>query len=116
MKPCVAPEKRPSVISATDSPRPSPTIAAVTDSISRIPGPPAGPSPRITTTSPSPISFASTAAIAASSPSNTRAGPVCRRRSWPASLTTHPSGATLPRRIAKPPVGFRGSDSGRTTR
>ncbi len=53
MKPCVAPEKRPSVISATDSPRPSPTIAAVTASISRIPGPPAGPSPRITTTSPS---------------------------------------------------------------
>ncbi len=44
MKPCVAPEKRPSVTSATSSERPSPTIAAVTCSISRIPGPPAGPS------------------------------------------------------------------------
>ena len=41
MKPRVAPEKRPSVISATDSPSPAPTIAAVTASISRIPGPPA---------------------------------------------------------------------------
>ena len=80
-----------------------------------MPGPPAGPSPRITTTSPAWISCASTAAIASSSPSNTRAGPMCLRRSWPASLTTQPSGATLPRRIAKPPVGFSGSSSGRTT-
>src|SRR5204863_142557 len=37
-------EKRPSVLSATESPRPSPMIAAVTWSISGIPGPPAGPS------------------------------------------------------------------------
>src|SRR2546422_10600834 len=44
MKPCVAPEKRPSVTIATDSPSPSPTMAAVTCSISRIPGPPRGPS------------------------------------------------------------------------
>ena len=44
MKPWVAPEKRPSVTSATDSESPSPTIAAVTWSISRIPGPPCGPS------------------------------------------------------------------------
>ena len=44
MRPWVAPEKRPSVTSATWSPRPSPTIAAVTCSISRMPGPPAGPS------------------------------------------------------------------------
>ena len=77
-----------------------------------MPGPPAGPSPRITTTSPAWISCASTAAIAASSPSNTRAGPACLRRSWPASLTTQPSGATLPRRIAKPPVGLSGSTAG----
>ena len=39
MKPWVAPEKRPSVMSATDSDNPSPTIAPVTWSISRIPGP-----------------------------------------------------------------------------
>ena len=38
IRPCVAPEKRPSVISATSSPRPSPTSAAVTCSISRMPG------------------------------------------------------------------------------
>ena len=44
MKPCVAPEKRPSVMRATDSESPSPTIAPVTWSISRIPGPPCGPS------------------------------------------------------------------------
>ena len=43
-KPRVAPEKRPSVSSATDSPSPAPTIAAVTPSISRMPGPPFGPS------------------------------------------------------------------------
>ena len=34
------------------SPKPCPDNAAVTESISRIPGPPTGPSPRITTTSP----------------------------------------------------------------
>ena len=77
MKPRVAPEKRPSVISATESPSPSPTIAAVTASISRMPGPPAGPSLRITTTSPGLIWPLVTAAIAASSPSKTRAGPLC---------------------------------------
>ena len=38
MKPCVAPEKRPSVINATSLPRPRPTGAAVTASISRMPG------------------------------------------------------------------------------
>ena len=43
-KPRVAPENRPSVISATVSPRPAPTIAPVTPSISRMPGPPLGPS------------------------------------------------------------------------
>ena len=76
MKPRVAPEKRPSVSSATVSPRPSPTIAAVTASISRMPGPPAGPSLRITTTSPGLIWPDVTASIAASSPSKTRAGPL----------------------------------------
>ena len=61
MKPWVAPENRPSVTSATSSESPSPTIAAVTCSISRIPGPPTGPSKRITTTSPGLISPAFTA-------------------------------------------------------
>ena len=77
MKPCVAPEKRPSVSSATESPRPSPWIAAVTASISRMPGPPAGPSLRMTTTSPSFRPPALTASNASASPSNTRAGPLC---------------------------------------
>ena len=44
MKPWVAPEKRPSVMSATLSPSPAPWIAPVTWSISRMPGPPLGPS------------------------------------------------------------------------
>ena len=44
MSPRVAPEKRPSVTIATESPSPAPTTEDVTLSISRIPGPPAGPS------------------------------------------------------------------------
>ena len=44
ISPRVAPEKRPSVTSATDSPSPAPTTDDVTLSISRMPGPPAGPS------------------------------------------------------------------------
>src|SRR5262249_22328308 len=44
IKPCVAPENLPSVRSATESPSPCPTSAAVTASISRMPGPPLGPS------------------------------------------------------------------------
>ncbi len=43
-RPRVPPEKRPSVIRATLSPRPWPESAAVVDSISRMPGPPLGPS------------------------------------------------------------------------
>ena len=43
-RPWVAPEKRPSVMSPTESPSPVPMIAEVGDSISRIPGPPFGPS------------------------------------------------------------------------
>ena len=42
--PRVAPEKRPSVISATLAPNPIPVMAAVGCNISRIPGPPFGPS------------------------------------------------------------------------
>ena len=61
IRPRVAPEKRPSVTIATLSPSPSPTIAAVTWSISRIPGPPTGPSLRITTMSPGLICWSLTA-------------------------------------------------------
>ena len=42
--PRVAPEKRPSVMSATHPPRPEPMMAEVGLSISRMPGPPLGPS------------------------------------------------------------------------
>ncbi len=42
--PLVAPEKRPSVMSATLSESPRPQMAEVGASISRMPGPPAGPS------------------------------------------------------------------------
>src|SRR5260370_21738549 len=51
ISPRVAPEKRPSVCKATDSPMPPPVTAAVTANISLIPGPPRGPSLRITNTS-----------------------------------------------------------------
>ena len=42
--PWVPPENRPSVTSAASAPRPAPFMAPVTASISRIPGPPFGPS------------------------------------------------------------------------
>ena len=42
--PLLAPEKRPSVMSATDLASPMPQMAEVGVSISRMPGPPAGPS------------------------------------------------------------------------
>ena len=42
--PLDAPEKRPSVISATLEPSPIPAMAEVGFSISRMPGPPLGPS------------------------------------------------------------------------
>ena len=42
--PWVPPENRPSVISAASPPRPTPFMAPVMASISRMPGPPFGPS------------------------------------------------------------------------
>ena len=51
----------------------------------------------------------------ASSVSNTRAGPVWRRRSVPASLTTLPSGARLPRSACSAPLGLNGCSRVRTT-
>ena len=59
---------------------------------------------------------ACTAANARASPSNTRAGPSCTSFPWPESFTTHPSGATVPRRIANPPLFFSGDATSRTTR
>src|SRR5208283_4678264 len=75
INPRVPPLKRPSVTSATLSPKPAPTIAAVTLSISRIPGPPLGPSYAMTTTSPGAIVSSRIACIARSSELKTRAGP-----------------------------------------
>ena len=73
--PLEAPEKRPSVINATDEPNPIPAMADVGFNISLIPGPPFGPSYLITTTSPGTIFPPLIAAIASSSQSNTLAGP-----------------------------------------
>ena len=87
MKPRVAPEKRPSVSSATSSPSPSPTSAAGDARASRAcrgrrPGPRCGSRRRRRPRS----ARAVTAAIASSSHSNTRAGPAWCDRSWPESL------------------------------
>ena len=59
-----------------------------------MPGPPPGPSSRITTTSPA-RSSAPDGGEASSSESKTRAGPRWKAV-WPASFTTQPSGARLP--------------------
>jgi len=116
ISPCVARENRPSVISATSSPSPSPTSAAVTCSISRIPRTPGGPLPyRITTTSPAVIVRALTAAKHSSSDSNTRAGPLWNRRSWPASFHDEPSGARLPAGSRGRRSPSRGRSIGTTT-
>ena len=50
--PCETPEKRPSVISATSSPRPRPCNWIVSITISGMPGPPTGPTLRTTITLP----------------------------------------------------------------
>src|SRR5436190_244991 len=81
---------------------------AVTDSISRMPGPPTGPSPRITTMSPGLISRFWIAAKHASSPSKTLAGPVIRVVFRPAILHTAPSGARLPCRMTMCPERLSG--------
>src|SRR5256885_10512137 len=65
--------------------------------------------------SPALIWLFSIAANAASSLSNTRAAPRKFKMLCPATLTTQPSGARLPFRIAKPPVGFSGLSFLRTT-
>ena len=73
--PRLAPEKRPSVMSATVEPSPIPAMADVGLSISLMPGPPLGPSYLMTTTSPATILPDLMASIASSSQSNTLAGP-----------------------------------------
>ena len=115
--PRLAPEKRPSVISATDEPSPIPAIADVGLSISLMPGPPLGPSYLITTTSPGTIFPPFIAAIASSSQSNTLAGPSCTSISSTTAerLTTEPSGARLPERTARPPVLLYGLSTGLIT-
>ena len=73
--PLVAPEKRPSVRSATCLSSPIPATADVGDSISFIPGPPFGPSYLITITSPLFIFLPKIAFTASSSELKTLAGP-----------------------------------------
>ena len=63
----------------------------------------------MTTTSPASIRPASTASIAASSPSKTRARPAKWSMSIPATLSTAPLGASEPRRTASPPMSWMGS-------
>ena len=80
-----------------------------------MPGPPRGPSYRITITSPGWYERRSTAAKASSSQSKQRAGPRKRRLLIPATLTIAPWGARLPQSPTTPPVGVIGSLAGRTT-
>ena len=103
--PRVPPENLPSVIKATESDKFIPAIAAVGDSISLIPGPPFGPSYRMTTTSPLLISFFIMAFMPSSSELKTLAVPVkLSAFSLTADcFTTAPSGAKFPLRIAIPP-------------
>ncbi|MNI61926.1 hypothetical protein D3C73_1172180 [compost metagenome] len=95
-KPCVPPEKRPSVMSATDLPNPAPIINEVGLSISGIPGAPIGPSFLITTTSPGLILPEAIPATKSCSPSNTRAGPVNFSPSLPDIFATEPFSARFP--------------------
>ncbi len=113
--PVVPPENRPSVTSRTSLPSPAPLIAPVIASISRIPGPPFGPSYRMTTTSPARMAPSARASIAARSRSKTRAVPSKTAASKPADLTTAPRGASEPCRMVMPPVGWIGSASLRMT-
>ncbi|COX31818.1 Uncharacterised protein [Mycobacterium tuberculosis] len=84
-------------------------------SISRIPGPPLGPSYRITTASPTVMVPSSRASSAARSPSKTLAVPSNTSESNPAVLTTAPSGASDPCRMVMPPLGWIGFANARST-
>mmetsp|Transcript_8681 Transcript_8681/g.24801 ORF Transcript_8681/g.24801 Transcript_8681/m.24801 type:complete len:200 (-) Transcript_8681:1137-1736(-) len=115
-KPCEPPENLPSVMSATQSPSPAPMMALVGVSISGIPGPPLGPSYRITMTQPLKDSGSSSKAWSiCSSWLKHLAGPSNSRPSFPVIFATEPSGATLPYRICKWPVSLMGLSIGMTT-
>ena len=92
------PENRPSVTSAQARPSPLPLRKLVGYSISCIPGPPRGPSYRITTTSPATTRPPRIPVTASSCDSNTFAGPenVHSSSGTPAVFTTAPSGAMFP--------------------
>ena len=98
-KPCEPPEKRPSVIKATLSPKPAPIMAEVGFSISGIPGPPLGPQYRMTTTSPGFIIPFSRPGITSNSLSKTTAVPSKYSPSLPLILATQPSEARFPYNI-----------------
>mmetsp|Transcript_58075 Transcript_58075/g.131592 ORF Transcript_58075/g.131592 Transcript_58075/m.131592 type:complete len:319 (-) Transcript_58075:690-1646(-) len=110
--PWLPPEKRPSVRSATQSPRPAPMMALVGVSISGRPGPPLGPSYRMMTTCPHSISLFSSPRIMASSLSYTLATPLKVSPSLPVILATPPPGQRLPYIIWRCPVALMGSLSG----
>ena len=103
--PEVPPENRPSVTRAQARPRPLPLRKLVGYSISCMPGPPLGPSYRISTTSPASTFPPRIPSTAASWLSKTLAGPEKRHSSsgTPAVLTIAPSGARLPYSTARPP-------------
>ncbi len=90
---------------ATFSPSPMPTICEVGASISRIPGPPLGPSNLITITSPSFIFPLEISSIADSSLSKTTAFPLnfIIDGLTPLDLIIAPLGAKLPNNTAMPP-------------
>ena len=116
ISPWVPPENRPSVISATESPRPSPTSAAGHAQHLLH----AGPADRSLVADHDDVAghdppVADRLEAVASPSRRPGPGPRCRRRSWPASLTTQPSGAREPWRIARPPVGLIGVSIGTTT-
>ncbi len=98
------------MIRATVLSRPIPATADVGVSISLMPGPPFGPSYLITATSPSVIRPCRIASTASSSDPKILAGPACVSISGKTAdcFTTAPSGARLPHRTARPPLGAYG--------
>ena len=78
-------------------------MAAVGASISRIPGPPLGPSKRMTTTSPALTWSSRIASRHSSSESKTIAGPVKLRVFTPDTFATAPSGQRFPFKITRCP-------------
>ena len=114
-KPCVPPLKRPSVINATEAPKPAPKIAPVGFNISGMPGAPFGPMLRITTTSPALTLPLCMPSINSNSPSKTRAGPSKLVPSFPVIFATLPPSARFPYNICKCPVAFIGVSAGNIT-